>query len=638
MAEENNNNSGNSSNASEYTTKEGLILKANSDAAIEYEKNLKKSTEASNKFAKSQKDVSESTKDATEKLADFTLVQEALGKTLTNVLFFTERVESATKSFGRSVSAVAKKIKNFYGSFDNNAIKLNNFLFETLEKTVGKKLPTALKRSTAAALRLGAAFAATGIGAIVIAITALALAAKQFVTNFIAIDKAAANVAQTSGILSSNISQVITEAAQFDILGGNMQLVADAINSLTANFSAAIRFTKELAGNTADVALRFGLSAENAAKLIEVISATQDLTLNQAAKTARSFIEDLGAIGPAIIKNLVEGYDEVVTNFGLSEKSLIRQATLATRLGLTLSQTADIAKSLLDFQTSIPAEFELSVRLGRQLNFNEARRLAIVGKTAEATEEVIRQLGAGRDLTKLTFFDAQAIQQATGLTVAELVKQQKIQKAIQRGDRIDEKTRISALGNIELITNRIRGTFFRIFASPPVTRAIENLVNQLNALIDSDTFQQTIQNVASYIQNIADYIANAKNIEQLVDRFSASIRDILIDAIFGIPSAIRQRRLEKKFQSPTYASGGRFGMRPQRQGFEYRGPRMGSTQQISTDPSQITKEQNQQNQMASILKDATDSINNLAKNGITANTYLDGKKVSTGVAKSSRYS
>jgi hypothetical protein len=65
---------------------------------------------------------------------------------------------------------------------------------------------------------------------------------------------------------------------------------------------------------------------------------------------------------------------------------------------------------------------------------------------------------------------------------------------------------------------------------------------------------------------------------------------------------------------------------------------MGSTQQISTDPSQITKEQNQQNQMASILKDATDSINNLAKNGITANTYLDGKKVSTGVAKSSRYS
>jgi len=58
---------------------------------------------------------------------------------------------------------------------------------------------------------------------------------------------------------------------------------------------------------------------------------------------------------------------------------------------------------------------------------------------------------------------------------------------------------------------------------------------------------------------------------------------------------------------------------------------------ISTSPSQTTRDQNQQNEMLSSVRSNTDAINNLAKNGITANAYLDGDKVSSGLARSNRY-
>jgi len=64
---------------------------------------------------------------------------------------------------------------------------------------------------------------------------------------------------------------------------------------------------------------------------------------------------------------------------------------------------------------------------------------------------------------------------------------------------------------------------------------------------------------------------------------------------------------------------------------------LAAVNQIKTDPLQATKEQSQQNQMLFGIKNAINAINNLAENGITANAYLDGDKVSSGLARSNRY-
>ena len=53
-----------------------------------------------------------------------------------------------------------------------------------------------------------------------------------------------------------------------------------------------------------------------------------------------------------------------------------------------LSSIAKISDSLLDFQSSLNAEVEASVLIGRQLNFQRARELALNNDIAGATKQM----------------------------------------------------------------------------------------------------------------------------------------------------------------------------------------------------------------------------------------------------------
>ena len=69
------------------------------------------------------------------------------------------------------------------------------------------------------------------------------------------------------------------------------------------------------------------------------------------------------------------------------------QNNTARRLGVSLSTTAKISNSLLDFQSSIEKELERSLLIGRQLNFNKAPRELFTGDIEGATQSVVKQIG-----------------------------------------------------------------------------------------------------------------------------------------------------------------------------------------------------------------------------------------------------
>ena len=57
--------------------------------------------------------------------------------------------------------------------------------------------------------------------------------------------------------------------------------------------------------------------------------------------------------------------------------NLVQAAVQARALGLSLQDTAKISEGLLNFQDSITKEVEASVLIGRQLNLQKARELAL---------------------------------------------------------------------------------------------------------------------------------------------------------------------------------------------------------------------------------------------------------------------
>jgi len=91
-------------------------------------------------------------------------------------------------------------------------------------------------------------------------------------------------------------------------------------------------------------------------------------------------------------------------------------------MGLSLSTTAKVAEGLLDFESSIANEVEASVMIGKQLNFQKARELALSGDIAGATKNIVDQVGSEADFNKLNILQRKSLAKSIGVSVSEMSK------------------------------------------------------------------------------------------------------------------------------------------------------------------------------------------------------------------------
>ena len=101
-------------------------------------------------------------------------------------------------------------------------------------------------------------------------------------------------------------------------------------------------------------------------------------------------------------------------------ENIARAAVAARRLGLDLGSVAAIADSLLDFETSIGSEMEASMLIGKQLNFNKARELALSGDLVGAAQDVVSQIGGQAELEQMNVIQRRAVADSIGVSVEEL--------------------------------------------------------------------------------------------------------------------------------------------------------------------------------------------------------------------------
>ena len=119
------------------------------------------------------------------------------------------------------------------------------------------------------------------------------------------------------------------------------------------------------------------------------------------------------------IANDAENFAQFAKDGG---RNIATAAVAARRLGLSLGNVADIASNLLDFESSIESQMEASVLLGRQLNLDKARELALTGDLAGLAEEVKNQVGSQADFEAMNVIERQSLAKAIGVSVADLGK------------------------------------------------------------------------------------------------------------------------------------------------------------------------------------------------------------------------
>ena len=244
-------------------------------------------------------------------------------------------------------------------------------------------------------------------------------------------------VVKLNGILNETMREFGTSAkesgkiaiklkvAQFQ--GLKMGLTAEEIkgsfvainDTLGGVNNASAKFITQLT----DASVRTGTTAEEFSKILaiqESISSSTREQLMAQTELIRANIEISGILPASVFKDVAantQAFAEFAKDGG---KNVFDAALAAKKLGLNLSNVVSIADSLLDFESSIEKQMEASMLLGRDINLDKARELALNNDLEGAMEEIVKQVGSEAEFNELNRIQRKALADSVGVNVEEL--------------------------------------------------------------------------------------------------------------------------------------------------------------------------------------------------------------------------
>ena len=249
------------------------------------------------------------------------------------------------------------------------------------------------------------------LAAVIVGLIALM---KKFVTDSLALrDGLGASVTQAAS-LNAELQGARMEAflMGYDVnqIAGELQETFGTLEGVTSeNVRTLGQFEKILGIATKDAAA--------VAREFQVMSGESfDTGLNFVKTTAE--LAKANKVAPGMVMKDIAENSEMFAEFGKDGgQNLAKAAVQARKLGVSLGTTAKIANSLLDFESSIEKEMEASMMIGRQLNFNRARELALSGDVAGATADIVKQLGGASEIQKMNVLQRRALADSIGVSV-----------------------------------------------------------------------------------------------------------------------------------------------------------------------------------------------------------------------------
>ncbi len=183
-----------------------------------------------------------------------------------------------------------------------------------------------------------------------------------------------------------------------------------------------------------------------------------------------------------------------------NDPKLLAQAVIQVRLlGLEFDQAASAANKLLDFQSSIQSELKAELLLGKELNLEKARELALTGDVAGATKEMISQVGTLADYTNLNVLQQQALADAVGLSkneLAESLRQQELfrdtsfqsakalEEALAAADSQADREKIKNELSKSTNADQLMSMYSQLDIQTKINSAFDKLTETIASLVD----------------------------------------------------------------------------------------------------------------------------------------------------------
>lgn len=221
---------------------------------------------------------------------------------------------------------------------------------------------------------------------------------------------------------------------EFSGLGVTIGVSSNTVKAVADNFNRLSSATKSTYDNIALMSAQLGISEKISSDVLKNFAGISGKLLKDVSDGMIGFTNELSAAAGTnlndVMADIAGASDTVRATFRGNTLELIKTTVEARRMGLSLESMAKTADGLLDFNSSVNAEMEASVLLGKNLNLNEARRRAWVGDILGANKEILKVVKSAGDFDKMNVMQRKALAAAVGKTVEELQKMVTLDKEI----------------------------------------------------------------------------------------------------------------------------------------------------------------------------------------------------------------
>jgi hypothetical protein len=352
------------------------------------------------------------------------------------------------------------------------------------------------------------------------------------------VDKSTEETARNLNISYQEANNFRQELSQASIINGNLFITSKGLLETNLAINSALGTNVKL--NDKNVALFTelrtvaGLTNEELLGVYKLTIGTnkelEDITgeiLMQAKVSSNRLGVSLNE--KEILKSIKDVSAATTLSLGKNPGLIADAVATAKSLGMELNKVDQIAGSLLQFESSIEAELEAELLLGKNINLEKARSAALNNDLATVAKEIAKEAGTAAEFGEMNRIQQEAIAKSVGMDRDELAKTLFIQEQLLglTGEKAKEEER-----NLNtLIAQKGIGEAQRILEK----EGVENLRNQAGI---ATQFNQVVDKLKENFTLIATALMPVFNmIAGMVGALSEM--PVVLGAILGILVAMK---------------------------------------------------------------------------------------------------
>lgn len=318
----------------------------------------------------------------------------------------------------------------------------------------------------------------------------------EFSARTFDIAKSFATTSDSALLLNQRFSEIVGSSNNILI---TQKSLLQATKDINERYGTNAMLTQEILTGQIELTDKLGLQGAEAAAVTEYSLKT--------GKSQAQIVESITKQNKGVLNNrkvleaTLKVGGQLYAQYKGDVEQIAKAVVQAQKLGLTLEETANISRNLLNFETSISAELEAELLTGQDLNLEKARYLALQGKSAEAASELLKNLGPNglNKFMNMNVLQQDALARSLGMTSDQLANSLRTQQAISNLSSQDRSAYKEAIRDAQA-----KGDYDRASAlEKEMNQGKEFKMAQLN--LDAQTkFNKAIERMKALLASIVE--------------------------------------------------------------------------------------------------------------------------------------